>query len=1082
MRALIALSWVAACAAGSATSVPAGENPFTTTLTRGGIVVHIGCGDGELTATLRGRDRVVVHGLDSDPANVREARSLLRERGLYGPVSVAKFDGERLPYADDLVNAVIVSDAARFDIAPAEIARVLRPGGTSWIEATAGEWTRSTKPWPAEIDDWSHFLHDASNDCTAKDRRVAPPQRMIWRCGPLWARSHEHTSSLVAMVTAKGRIYYIFDEGLTSLTGAGIPERWTLIARDAFNGVLLWKRRLDHWRDGVWTNRSLRGVLPSVQRLLVAEADRVFTPLSLAAPVSIIDGDDGDVLATCEGSGGAQELRCSNGVLLVRHGKKGLLAFDAHTGVRLWAVGDQLVPNTLAAGGSRVFYQAGAVVKCVDSRTGDVLWKTADAPDAAGKATTDRKGRKVKSKKAKNAAPIIVCGESLLQSDATGLRALSVSNGDIAWERRARLSQHAFVVDGKLWELSGQGMAATDIVTGKKTASVDASDVFTPGHHLRCYQGKATVNYAITPNRGVEFVSLTGRANSQHDWVRGACRYGILPANGMVYMSPHPCFCYPGVKLMGFNALAGGVSPTRTTAARLEKGPAYAPSTSKPLPSTDWPTYRHDARRSGATACSVPAAAKPLWETRLGSPLTPPVCAAGRVYVAAKDEHTLYALAAVDGAIAWIFTAGGRIDSPPTACGDRILLGCADGHLYCLRASDGALAWRLRVAPDERLIVSDSQLESAWPVHGSVLVEGDVAYATAGRSTYLDGGIRAVAVDVSTGRVLNEATLDTWSRTRDDAVGKPFVAGYHMEGTLSDILVAEGGHLYMGQYKLDAKLRAQDMPYVIPGKSDPKPKALDLTGQPFSDKTVAKTEGLEKHQRDWVEKHVKSLAAKLRKEHGAFNYGHREMGRHVFSTSGFLDDSWFNRTFWMYADSWPGFYIANVSSKAGQLLVVGAKKTYAVQAFPDRNLQSPLFTPGKKGYLLVADANDNEPFLEDRTRETTKGWGFTRRKPPLWHDWVPIRMRAMVLAADTLFVAGPPDGIDADDPMAAFEGRRGAILRAVRADDGETLAERKLASPPVFDGLIAAAGCLFVSTVDGKVVCLGVSGADSSEP
>ena len=76
-------------------------------------------------------------------------------------------------------------------------------------------------------------------------------------------------------------------------------------------------------------------------------------------------------------------------------------------------------------------------------------------------------------------------------------------------------------------------------------------------------------------------------------------------------------------------------------------------------------------------------------------------------------------------------------------------------------------------------------------------------------------------------------------------------------------------------------------------------------------------------------------------------------------------------------------------------------------------------------------------------------------------------------AGNALFAAGPPDACDADDPTAALEGRKGAVLLAVSAADGKTLAERKLDVPPVFDGLIAAAGRLFLCTTDGQVVCLG---------
>jgi len=79
-------------------------------------------------------------------------------------------------------------------------------------------------------------------------------------------------------------------------------------------------------------------------------------------------------------------------------------------------------------------------------------------------------------------------------------------------------------------------------------------------------------------------------------------------------------------------------------------------------------------------------------------------------------------------------------------------------------------------------------------------------------------------------------------------------------------------------------------------------------------------------------------------------------------------------------------------------------------------------------------------------------------------------VRAMVLAERTLLLAGPPDVLAADDPTAAWEGRRGGLLRAVATDDGSTLAEYELPAPPVFDGMAAAAGRLYLATVDGRVV------------
>jgi hypothetical protein len=390
----------------------------------------------------------------------------------------------------------------------------------------------------------------------------------------------------------------------------------------------------------------------------------------------------------------------------------------------------------------------------------------------------------------------------------------------------------------------------------------------------------------------------------------------------------------------------------------------------------------------------------------------------------------------------WSYTAGGRIDSPPTIHPGLALFGSRDGCVTCLRAGDGRLVWRFRAAPTDRRIVAFGQVESAWPVPGSVLVLDGVAYVAAGRSSYLDGGIRVWGLDPVAGKVLHAARLDgPWPDPARD-VGRPF----DMEGTRNDVLTSDGEYLYLFQVKFNKQLEQQEVPRIT-------------------------------------------------------ELGDREMGgRHVFATSSLLDDSWWNRTFWMYSSRWPGYYIANQAPKAGQMLVVGEDTTYAVKCYTLRNRHSPMMFPGEAGapgYLLFADANDNEPYLYDgqgkpepvqwlpavsrkighaRTMNAVnkdKGTGFTRSRPPLWQAWKDVRIRAMVLAGDTLFCAGPPDVLTEADPLAAFEGRAGGRLLAVSSADGKTLSEAALDAPPVFDGLIAAGGRLYLVDRAGGVRCFG---------
>ena len=153
------------------------------------------------------------------------------------------------------------------------------------------------------------------------------------------------------------------------------------------------------------------------------------------------------------------------------------------------------------------------------------------------------------------------------------------------------------------------------------------------------------------------------------------------------------------------------------------------------------------------------------------------------------------------GKPAWSYTAGGRIDSPPTIWQGRALFGSADGWVYCLRAADGALAWRFLAAPSDCRIAYFDQLESAWPVHGSVLVRDGTVYAAAGRSSYLDGGIRLVRLDLATGRKLAERQIYSRDPRTGEQPAEPII--FEMPGAQNDVLSCDGEALYMRHLAFD---------------------------------------------------------------------------------------------------------------------------------------------------------------------------------------------------------------------------------------------------------------------------------------
>jgi outer membrane protein assembly factor BamB len=111
------------------------------------------------------------------------------------------------------------------------------------------------------------------------------------------------------------------------------------------------------------------------------------------------------------------------------------------------------------------------------------------------------------------------------------------------------------------------------------------------------------------------------------------------------------------------------------------------------------------------------------------------------------------------------------------------------------------------------------------------------------------------------------------------------------------------------------------------------------------------------------------------------------------------------------------------------------------------------FTPGKEGYLLFATDKDSG-------RQS-------------WQRRIPVRVNAMVATDGLLFIGGVPDVVDPEDPLGAFEGRKGGILSACDKTDGQQLWKCVLSAPPVFNGLAAANGHLYVAMQDGSVACFG---------
>jgi hypothetical protein len=142
---------------------------------------------------------------------------------------------------------------------------------------------------------------------------------------------------------------------------------------------------------------------------------------------------------------------------------------------------------------------------------------------------------------------------------------------------------------------------------------------------------------------------------------------------------------------------------------------------------------------------------------------------------------------------------------------------------------------------------------------------------------------------------------------------------------------------------------------------------------------------------------------------------------------------------------------------------------------------------GKKGKAKAADnANGNATANAKPASEPKNSI-----VDPKWTTDVPIYVRAMVMAGFHLYIVGPPDIIDEEatfqkisekdaevqkllsEQDAAMNGVQGAKLLTVNTETGEIEHTVELDTLPSWDGLAGANGQLFLTTLDGKVMCFG---------
>ncbi len=657
--------------------------------------------------------------------------------------------------------------------------------------------------------------------------------------------------------------------------------------------VFLWKVPLQPWgwqqwkpeiRDADWrTLRGQRGRFPAeVPRRLVAVGDRVYVTLGIHdAPVSILDAATGEVLAECEGSEGTREIVVDNHTVFAhvrpsaadaaqRRGENvstRLMALDATTGETRWSqdVG-KINPLSLAADDGAVVFLRGADLLCYDQQDGHTALESG-LP--AERNRRDPQGCRADHRERWHQCLFAGRWQSPLERSRHGPRS--------AGDRRPGLA-----CPGNEWHpRTAHGALADPLATGRRAVvRLRFPHRGRTPHHRRRERHVARPSSALLSqqsDRPVHHLSQTGCRVSRSGrrqphasrlaarlmpFRRHTVQRAALHAAGPVFLlrrredgraggnqqRRHNATC----SILVHRSDCQKVPPTGAPVADAGGSGGLAG-----IPRRRQAKRFEPRRRTSRASCSK--SGKSRWEANSRS----------RRLRRAKSSSprwivTRFTLCdAATGKLLWKFIAGGRVDSSPTYHAGLLLFGANDGCVYCLNAHDGALVWRFLAAPNERRIVAFGQVESPWPVHGTVLVMNSLAYVAAGRSTLIDGGAHFYALEPRTGKVVHYRHVEQPQPDLSKDIGEHFA----MDGSNIDVLTTDGKHIFCMQEMFDAELNHIET--------------------------------------EWNTRH-----------------GDRYLGDdHLMATGGMLDDTGFNRIYWSYGNRWPGFYFMLMAPKSGNLLV-----------------------------------------------------------------------------------------------------------------------------------------------------------------
>jgi outer membrane protein assembly factor BamB len=230
-----------------------------------GYCLVLGCGTGRLAFELARRSELKIIGIEDDPKKVEVAKNRLDAAGLYGSrVVVEQWDLSTLP--DYFANIIVSEEMMRsgeINGSPKQMFRVLKPfggvayfgqpveaskGGRSldlqellaWLKQSGapepevtkenGIWAKVTRGKLEGSGRWTEQYGNPQNTACSGDQLVREPLGVLWFGEPGPEKMVERHAKAASPVSINGRLFIQGEE--------------IIMAYDAYNGTLLWERKI----------------------------------------------------------------------------------------------------------------------------------------------------------------------------------------------------------------------------------------------------------------------------------------------------------------------------------------------------------------------------------------------------------------------------------------------------------------------------------------------------------------------------------------------------------------------------------------------------------------------------------------------------------------------------------------------------------------------------------------------------------------------------------------------------------------------------------------------------------------------